>query len=65
MKILLRVDDIPPEAGKIQQKKLSIYTANGGITLRIKMLSDISAMITKKDPLMVLNFYFCEGSVSP
>ena len=54
MKTLLRVGVISPEAGKMQQKELSIHRANGRITSRMKMPFDISSMVTKQDTLMVL-----------
>lgn len=65
MKALLRVGIVSLEAGKMQQKELSIHRANSGTTLGIKMPFDISSAVAKEDPLMILNFYFCGGSVSP
>lgn len=44
----------------MQQKELSTLGANGGTAPRMKMPFDISSMITKQDPLMVLNFNFVE-----
>lgn len=58
---LLRVDAPSVEAGKIQHRKLNIQEANGGATPGMKIASDISSMISKQVPPMLLNFDFLGG----
>lgn len=52
------------EAENIQQKELSTQKTNGGATPRMKIAFDISSMVSKQDPLTLLNLYLCRGFLS-